>query len=334
MRRRRLWGNSRLARAVAGANDRDVETDDLMLVELARSLRALDYRFTTVTPATHERILRRGHRAADLRDVFGWSRAFGDGVVPAPLEAMMARAGVLEHGPDGLATARVRVSTLDDSWLVHSPFPTVARDAVFFGPDTYRFVRLLERELADRTFETAVDIGCGTGAAALWLARHRRARRVIASDINVRALRLARVNAAINDLPIEVVASDLFAAVPPVDLAVMNPPYLVDTQRRAYRDGGGPLGLELALRFVADGLAALRPGGRLILYTGVPIIGGRDPLRAALAPLFGEPSVHARYQELEPDVFGEELAEDAYHLVERIAAVALVVDRRSESEVA
>lgn len=319
-----------------------MDDTDTNLVELARSLRALDYRFTTITPATHERVLARATRAADLRDVFGWGRPFREasasprteGLVPAPIAAMMARAGVIERAGDGSAKSRVRVSTLGELYVVHSSFPTRARDAVFFGPDTYRFVRLLERELAGRRYDTAADVGCGTGAAALWLARGGVARRVLAGDVNDAALRFARVNAAINDLPIEVVASDLFAALPPVDLAVMNPPYLVDVERRRYRDGGGPLGLELALRFVADGLAALRPGGRLILYTGVPIIAGADPLRAALGPLFGDPELRARYEEIDPDVFGEELAADAYHLAERIAAVALVVDRRSRPEVA
>ncbi len=111
------------------------------------------------------------------------------------------------------------------------------------------------------------------------------------------------------------------------DLILANPPYLVDRAERAYRHGGGALGFALSERIVAEGAPRLAPGGRLVLYTGAPIVAGNDPFRAAaeraLAPL-GWP---AEYRELDPDVFGEELGEPAYAAVERIAAVALVVQR-------
>ena len=135
--------------------------------------------------------------------------------------------------------------------------------------------------------------------------------------VNVRAAGLEAVT---------MVESDLFAAVEgELDLVIANPPYLVDAEHRTYRDGGGARGTDLAERIVREGLPRLAPGGRLVLYTGVPIVDGRDPFRDAIAPLLT--GVRARYRELDPDVFGEELERPAYADVERIAAVALVVDR-------
>ena len=52
-----------------------------------------------------------------------------------------------------------RFSTLTDLLLAHSRYPTIDADAVFFGPDTYRFCK----PISD-TIKTAVDIGCGSAA--------------------------------------------------------------------------------------------------------------------------------------------------------------------------
>ena len=49
------------------------------------------------------------------------------------------------------------------------------------------------------------------------------------------------------------------------------------------------------------------PGGRLILYSGTPIIGGADPLFEALQPVLQLNASHFSYGEIDPDVFGEEL---------------------------
>ncbi len=53
---------------------------------------------------------------------------------------------VLEaHGE--LWRSRVRWSSLGDLLLVHSAWPTDSSDAVFFGPDSYRFAQLIEDHL-------------------------------------------------------------------------------------------------------------------------------------------------------------------------------------------
>jgi methylase of polypeptide subunit release factors len=296
------------------------------LFELGSALRAQGYHFVTTTPDTHRRVNARAaqrgeERARDLRDVFGFSRPFGPGVLPEASLALLEAAGELAHDGE-LYRSRVRFSTLDDLLLVHSSYPTVAHDAVFFGPDTYRFCALLGR-WAPRA-RTLVDLGCGTGAGGLCL--RRRAETIVLSDINERALVYARVNARLAGAQADVRASDLLAAISePADLIIANPPYMLDPVGRSYRDGGGAHGEELSLRIVREALARLAPGGTLILYTGAAVVAGRDTFLSAVTPLLNEAGLGFEYEELDPDVFGEELLAPGYEQVERIAAVGLRV---------
>jgi methylase of polypeptide subunit release factors len=122
-----------------------------------------------------------------------------------------------------------------------------------------------------------------------------------------------------------VLESDLLSAVPePFDLVIANPPYLADPDGRLYRDGGAGLGCELSVRIVAEAAHRLAPqGGRLLLYSGAPCVGGEDQLLAALTPVLRDTHAHFSYAELDPDIFGGELERPAYQSVERIAAVLL-----------
>ena len=69
----------------------------------------------------------------------------------------------------------------------------------------------------------------------------------------------------------------------------------------------------------------LAPEGRLFLYTGAPIVGGVDLLRAQLETLDRSRVATWRYEEIDPDIFGEQLDEPGYEEVERVAAVLLSV---------
>jgi hypothetical protein len=124
---------------------------------------------------------------------------------------------------------------------------------------------------------------------------------------------------------VEFAEGDLLAAVAdPIDVVIANPPYLVDDARRAYRDGGGRLGGELAIRIVEQAVDRLRSGGQLVRYTGSPVMAGVHPLRAAIEAIFGRRASRHSWWELDPDVFGEELERPPYRSVERIAAIALI----------
>jgi SAM-dependent methyltransferase len=306
---------------------------DAALLALGRALQQARYRHVTVTPATHQRVLRRQPvgGASSLADVFGWSRRFGDGDLAPPMVALMRAAGVLAADGDGWRSS-VRVSSLGDQLYFHSAYPTSAENAVFFGPDTYRFVRALKSELAAGQVSRAVDIGCGAGPAAIAIALRWPAAEVLASDINDDALRLTAVNAALAGAGgVRPLHSNLLDALEgQFDLIVANPPYLLDPGQRAYRHGGGELGTGLSIDIVNAALGRLAPGGRLLLYTGVAIVDGSDPFLAHITPILQAAAVEWDYEEIDCDVFGEELDEQQYRCAERIAAVWLKV-RQPES---
>jgi methylase of polypeptide subunit release factors len=134
------------------------------------------------------------------------------------------------------------------------------------------------------------------------------------------------VNAIINDIPhANAILSDVLARIEgEADIIIANPPYLVDEGRRLYRHGGEDRGISLSHRIVEEALPHLRPGGRLILYTGTPIIGGIDPLLQSLQVLLKLYAKHFVYEEIDPDVFGEELDRPAYADVDRIAVIGLI----------
>ena len=305
---------------------------DAALLQLGRRLRADGYRFTCVTPATHARNNARAgaQRAGNMRDVFGWSRAFMPSLISADALEQLRTAQVVDDDGE-LLRSRVRWSSLDDLLLVHSAYPTEASDAVFFGPDSYRFAQVIHDHLqrSPVRVERAVDIGCGSGVGALLIARAVQHAHVCAVDINPLALRYTAINAELAGVTnVAIQPSNLLDALGGnFDLIVANPPYMLDLNQRTYRHGGGDLGAALSLRIVEQACERLNPGGSLLLYTGVAIVEGRDPLLEAIRLRLAGPEWAWVYREVDPDVFGEQLSAPGYERVERIAAVALTVNR-------
>jgi methylase of polypeptide subunit release factors len=298
------------------------------LIELGRSLASLGYAFSTVTPAAQRIVNGRPANAIarSLRDVFGWSRPFEAGLLPKQVLELMRAAEVLERKPDGLWLSSVRFSTVDGLLFAHSAFPSTEQDAVFLGPDSVRFVNAITR-VAPLAMRVA-DIGCGTGVGGIVLARRGfGVDKVVLADINERALRLAQANAALAGVGAEVVRSDVLSSIAgDIDLIIANPPYLRDEQGRWYRDGGGDYGEAIGARIVRDALQRLRDnprGGALLLYTGAAMVAGSDTFLAAIVDDLHQANAHYSYDELDPDVFSEELVKPAYADVERIAAVFL-----------
>ena len=134
--------------------------------------------------------------------------------------------------------------------------------------------------------ERIIDIGTGCGNIAIALAKELPRARVVATDISVRALRLARLNARKHGARrVVLVRGNLFSALEGLDLEgrcdfiVSNPPYVPagdwatlspevwhHEPRRALVPG--KTGLEFIRRLIEGAPAFLRKGGHLLFEIG------------------------------------------------------------------
>jgi methylase of polypeptide subunit release factors len=152
-------------------------------------------------------------------------------------------------------------------------------------------------------------------------------------DINPKAVEFAAVNAAVAGRDnAYAVKSNLFAnATGRFDLIVAHPPYLIDEGSRAYRHGGGPLGAGLALDILKASIDRLAPNGTVLLFTGVAIVEVNDPFLSAASKALDSAGFDWTYREVDPDVFGEELAREPYQRADRIALVVLTATKKAIS---
>ena len=141
---------------------------------------------------------------------------------------------------------------------------------------------LLEMTVRERV-DSALDVGCGCGIQALYLATH--ADRVVATDLSSRACALTQFNAALNEAVIDVREGSLFEPVEgeTFDLIVTNPPFVItpDSVRGAaglleYRDGG--MDRDNLIRAVLrEAPTCLAPGGTLQMLANWEIPASRNP---------------------------------------------------------
>lgn len=137
--------------------------------------------------------------------------------------------------------------------------------------------------ITDRLVEVA-DVGTGSGAVAVSVAKHAANCHITAIDLNAQSLSVARKNAEQHDVAdrIEFLVSDLLAEVPVpqrFDILASNPPYVAQTEMaklsREVRDYeprtallGGVDGMEVISRLVAEATQRLVPGGWLLMEIG------------------------------------------------------------------
>lgn len=311
------------------------------LVKLLINVKLQGYKFTTVTPCTHHFFLSKNYQGKSLRDIFGWNLPFSIDALCPMLQRIMLDTGNLEKSSE-LMRSTLRISSLGGDLFFHSAFPTSEADAVFFGPDTYRFARFIRQSMEGNfgSFHETVgfkkpirilDIGCGSGAggiAAIRALPQGLPYVLTMNDINTKALELTVVNALVAEVPINLIVGDVFEIFnESFDIILANPPYMKDECGRAYRNGGENLGLDLSIRIFKKAFEHLAPGGLLILYTGVAMSTQVDPFLSTIKPLLAAANCSWSYEEIDPDVFGEELEMPAYSTAHRIAAVGLIVKR-------
>ena len=184
------------------------------------------------------------------------------------------------------------VESIYKQLVAHVPAQYIIGHAEFYGielkvdervliprPETEELVELILTENA-KPNQSVLDIGTGSGAIALALAKNRPDWLVTASDISPDALNLASENASLQDLKISFKKSDCFAEIAEnYDIIVSNPPYISRADEAEV--GLNVLHSEphLALFAEEDGLAVyrkiaqeaknhLREGGKIYLEIG------------------------------------------------------------------
>lgn len=163
----------------------------------------------------------------------------------------------------------------------------VTRDTLICKRDTELFVQIILDELTGLPLPPnphILELCTGSGCVAITLAELLPGARVVATDLSVAALTVARRNIARHALQdrMTVGEGDLFAPVAPLaegrpfDLVVSNPPYIptekigamdrhvAEHEPRLALDGGQD-GLDPHRRILAQAPGYLTPGGRLFL---------------------------------------------------------------------
>jgi release factor glutamine methyltransferase len=154
-------------------------------------------------------------------------------------------------------------------------------------PDTEILVEVALRRTSSFPLAARyLDLCTGSGCVAISLARERPASKLFAVDLSPDALAVARDNSVRLGAAHQIawLAGDLFGPLdsvrgPKLDLVVANPPYIADAEIeslsvdiRAFEPRlaltGGPEGLEVTRRIVADAPRHLRRGGVLAVEMG------------------------------------------------------------------
>ncbi|MBK8461026.1 MAG: methyltransferase [Micropruina sp.] len=187
-------------------------------------------------------------------------------------ESLLA-AGVLASSGEGIrAGIELRPYATDEGFdgLICSDLaPNLDGRLAAPRPDFVLGVSPASTTLAQLTVRTpvgsALDLGTGCGVQSLHLSTH--ADRVVATDLNPRAVAMARLTARLNGIELDVREGSLYqpVAAEAFDLIVANPPYVMSppgADRLVYREGS-MLADDLVRQVITEGAGRLNPGGVL-----------------------------------------------------------------------
>ena len=195
----------------------------------------------------------RATRAGDRLDVLARLFLVGEPVpaadaraalAPLALEEWVAGGLVDVDGDEAVGTLAIRpIGEAGDRLVAHdrpSQTGSLAADHVLgISASTMALAGATIR----RPIDGAFDLGTGCGVQALYASDH--SRRVVASDVNPRAVACATLTTELNGLShVSVRHGDLFEPIGDerFDLIVANPPFVISPSRRyVFRDSGRPL---------------------------------------------------------------------------------------------
>lgn len=206
--------------------------------------------------------------------------------LPGLVEPLLA-AGVLTRSGDQVrALIDIRPYAADDEtiWIVSDLTPGLDTSTAPIRADFVLGVSSASSTLAQLTIRrpvrAALDLGTGCGVQSIHLARH--TERIVATDVNPRALRLARATLDLNQVEAELRPGSLYEPVAGerFDLVVSNPPYVMSPprpgpDRLVYREGDREADqlVEHLVRRCPDVLAE---GGTVQLLANWAHVAGQD----------------------------------------------------------
>lgn len=222
---------------------------------------------------------------------------YGEGEARAVIRAIFhalkgwgATEMIMHEGDELSPYMREKIEEILKRLEAGEPVQYVVGEAYFYGmdlrvrpgvliprPETAGLVDMVVADCSGSDLRV-LDIGTGSGAIAIALARNLRFPQVSALDASAAALEIARENASMLKAKVKFIEADIFAWEPApesFDVIVSNPPYVLESEKKEMSDSvllhepsealfvpdSDPL---VFYRRIADvGLEALTPGGRL-----------------------------------------------------------------------
>jgi len=182
----------------------------------------------------------------------------------------------------------------------------VTPDVLIPRPETEFVVVAALDALKEFQSPLVVDVGTGSGAIVVAIAKYAPQAKVVATDISTAALAIARENAAAHQVAerIEFIEGDLLTSLPAEPrfaVIASNPPYIGEDEVGTLSPSviqheprqaliAGPTGTQTIDRLIPQAAERLLPGGWLILEVS-PIIAGRVVELVTASGQFRPPAV-------------------------------------------
>lgn len=141
-----------------------------------------------------------------------------------------------------------QINSIIERLKKYEPIQYILGETEFFGlpfrvnenvliprPETEELVELILKE-NDKTGLCILDIGTGSGAIAISLAKHMKNADALAWDISYKALDVAALNSEVNFVPVYFKQVDVLFGYPQdkkFDIIVSNPPYVLENEKES-----------------------------------------------------------------------------------------------------